>query len=168
MQSRFQRALGVAVVMALASPVPAMAQETFLRCPSMIISFNPTTQAIYQYDADGDRLRSLCRLPDSETLYSRNSRTIERTIHTYSDLRCSVGEAEITVRDTWNRRNEWKFNGLGDDFRPSRNQFQPETDTGLRINRRSGSFYYNSDYTGNSLSGTCEAIQRPTPRPNRF
>ena len=168
MQPRFQRALGVAVVMALASPVPAMAQETFLRCSGMIISFNPTTQAIVQYDIDGNRLGSLCRLPESQTLYSRNSRFIDRTIHTYSNLVCSVGEAEIAVRYTWHRRSEWKLNGLGDDFRPSSNQFQPETETGLRINRRSGDFFYNSDYNGNSLGGTCEAIERPTPRPNRF
>jgi hypothetical protein len=168
MQPRFQRALGVAVVMALASPVPAMAQETFLRCSNMVISFNPTSQAIVQYDIDGNRLGSLCRLPESQTLYSSNSRVIERTIHSYSNLVCSVGEAEISVRYTWNRRDEWKLNGLGDDFGPRRTQLPPEAKTGLRINRRSGDFYYSSDYTGDSLGGTCEAIERPTPRPNRF
>jgi hypothetical protein len=59
MQCRFQRAFGVAAVMALAVPVPAIAQETFLRCSGMIISFNPASQVIMQYDIDGNRIGSL-------------------------------------------------------------------------------------------------------------
>jgi hypothetical protein len=168
MQDRLQRALGAAVVMALASPVPAMAQETFLRCSNMIISFNPASQAIFQYDIDGNRLGNLCRLPESQTLSSRNRRTITRTIHTYSNLRCAITDSEIAVRYTWNRRSEWKLNGLGDDFGPSREQFSPQTETGLRIDRRSGSFYMIRHGASSDLDGQCEAIERPTPRPNRF
>jgi hypothetical protein len=167
MQSRFQRALGVAVVMALASPVPAMAQETFLRCSSMIISFNPASQAIVEYDIDGNRLGSLCTLPESFTTTRRALRTRDRTTFTYSDLICTVLESEISVRYTINRRHEYSTNENRDDFRLARHQNPPEILNGLRIDRRSGDFYFHRQ-NASPLRGQCEAIERPTPRPNRF
>lgn len=166
MQNRLQRALGAAVLMALASPVPAMAQETFLRCSNMIISFNPATQAIVQYDIDGNRLGSLCRLPESQTLTDRIRGRSERTIHTYTDLRCIVNEDRISVSYTWNRVNQWRV--AGEPWRDTSRQYPPQGASGLLIDRKTGRFHYHRRSGAEDISGQCEAIERPTPRPNRF
>lgn len=162
MQDRLKRAFGAAVVMALASPVPAMAQETFLRCSNMIISFNPANQAILQYDIDGNRLGSLCRLKTEQALGDRRS----RVLHSFSDLQCAVSKAEVTVKYNWNRARQ-----VYDPIRgwETISRFAPSFITGLRIDRRSGSFMYDRPAeVSDRIFGTCEAIERPTPRPNRF
>jgi hypothetical protein len=162
MQYRLKRAFGVAVVMALASPVAAMAQETFLRCSGMIISFNPTSQAIVQYDIDGNRLGSLCRLKDEQALGDRRS----RVLHSFSDLQCEINDAEITVKYNWNRVDQ-RYDPIRGWETVSR--FAPRFTTGLRIDRRSGNFMYDRPAeVSDRIFGTCEAIERPTPRPNRF
>lgn len=151
---------GITLAAAFASPVAA--QDVFVKCSDYIISFNQENQSIYRYDIDGNRISSLCALKQEQALGDRRS----RVLHSYSGLQCAVSDAEVTVKYNWNRESQF--------FDPIRgwetaSRLAPKFITGLKIDRRSGSFMYDRPSgVSDKVFGICERIDRPTPRANKF
>lgn len=145
---------------AMAAAGATEAQDVFLQCGNNIFSFNEASNGIFRYNQDGQSVGSLCVLPGDER---RNYRT-ERYRYNYTDLRCSVSDAEITVRVRFNSYMQRSFAGNWDQERLVSNY----DFVAFRIDRRSGSYRHQYSVLGSVDAGMCEPIERPRPRPARF